>query len=271
MLSDETSGIMSKASIPDKRTRRSLLTVYGRNAVLEAMSDPSLHCQTLHLASSNRSGGSLRDITALAERLHIDTRHHTREALARISRNGRQDQGVALDVFCPKMRDLADFVAAIDQVQCVRLLALDGVTNPQNMGMAIRSATAAGVDGVLYADRGNPALGPLVIKASAGTVFRAPLLRCASILDAMHLLVDSGFALYRLQAGSARSLYANTAIASRSVFVMGGETAGVSEAVQALTGTNISIPMANGVESLNVAVSAALVCYALTTATPSAA
>ncbi|MFK7831153.1 MAG: TrmH family RNA methyltransferase [Congregibacter sp.] len=254
---------MSKTARPDKRERRSLLTVYGRNAVLEAMQDRSLECRTLHLASSNRSGGSIRDISVLAERLQLDTRTHTREALARISRNGRQDQGVALDIYCPQMRDVQDYINGLRNTTSERLLALDGVTNPQNMGMAIRSAAAAGIHGVLYAERGNPALGPLVIKASAGAVFRAPLLRCASVAGALGQLADAGFALYRLQADSAESLYEKQEYAQRSIFVLGGETHGVSEAVSALPGKNIAIPMAKGVESLNVAVSAALLCYEL--------
>lgn len=266
---------MSNAPRLDKQTRRRLLTVYGRNAVIEALKDASLQCHTLHLASSNRRGGSLREIEALSEQRGLEQRSHSRETLARISRNGRQDQGVALDVYCPSMRELDDFLQGLQDAQTasrdganadaqpLRLLALDGVTNPQNMGMAIRSACAGGIDGILYADRGNPAPGPLVIKASAGTVFRAPLLRCASLAQAASSLLDERFKLYRLQAGSEQTLYTENRYAQRALFVLGGETHGLSPEISSLPGDNIAIPMQNGVESLNVAVSAALLCYAL--------
>jgi 23S rRNA (guanosine2251-2'-O)-methyltransferase len=198
----------------------------------------------------------------------LECREHSREELARISRNGRQDQGVALDVYCPAMRDLEDYIGALPSSAAdrhlgapQRLLALDGVTNPQNMGMVIRSAAAAGIDGVLYADRGNPALGPLVIKASAGTVFRAPLLRCQSIFSACKTLAESGFQIYRLQAEGTRNLFDGEGFAQLSLFVLGGESEGISGEISALPGENLSIPMANGVESLNVAVSGALVAY----------
>ena len=167
------------------------------------------------------------------------------------------------------------------------------MTNPQNIGMAIRSATAAGigvahcpssnmilssgiapvvdlraagvhvglgVDGILYADRGNPALGPLVIKASSGSVFRAPLLRCTGIAEATRHCLDAGFRLYRLQAGAERSLFTGN-FADRALFVLGGETDGLSAALCAFEGEDLGIPMAAGVESLNVAVSAALLAY----------
>lgn len=221
----------------------------------------------LHLADSNRDGGSLKALRQAAAARDIDVRQHSREQLARISRNGRQDQGVALDVHCPAMRELDSYLqqaAAPAAAPRQTLLAMDGVTNPQNVGMIIRSAAAAGIDGLLYADRGNPALGPLVIKASAGTVFRAPLLRCSSVADGSRQLLDAGFSLYRLQAGGQRSLFDGRGFAQRSVFVLGGESEGLSAALQALPGDDVSIPMAAGVESLNVAVSAALVAYTLT-------
>ncbi|EED33092.1 trna/rrna methyltransferase [gamma proteobacterium NOR5-3] len=263
---------MSQFRKPDRQERRRFLTVYGRKAVLEALNDRHMDCRILHLASSNRSGGVLREIQDAADARGLDCREHSREELARISRNGRQDQGVALDVYCPAMRELDDYINDINDIsgesgKPQRLLALDGVTNPQNMGMVIRSAAAAGIDGVLYADRGNPALGPLVIKASAGTVFRAPLLRCASLFKASQSLCEQGFRLYRLQASGSRTLFDGQPFAHRALFVLGGESDGISRELSALPGENLSIPMANGVESLNVAVSGALVAYVAATQT----
>lgn len=258
----DTTSSSDKSQRPDKRMRRRLLTVYGRNAALEALQDRQLTCQTLHLADSNKPKGVIRDLLHLAEGQGLAVRYHSREALARISRNGKQDQGVALDVFCASMLGLDDYMEDLQASAQQTLIAFDGVTNPQNMGMAIRSATAAGVDGILYADQGNPALGPLVIKASAGTVFKAPLLRCASIKEGVTALLNAGFALYRLQADSSGDLY-ETVIDRPAVFVLGGESDGISAALSAMPGKNLAIPMANSVESLNVAVSAALVAYAV--------
>lgn len=240
---------------------RRVITVYGRKSVLEALRDPALDCSRLHLADSNRRGGIVGEILGAAQQLQLPVITHSRQALSRISRNGKQDQGVALDVRCPAMAELAQMLPGLAARPQARLLALDGVTNPQNVGMVLRSAVAAGIDGVLYADRGNPALGPLVIKASAGTVFRAPLLRCPTPVDGIAASADAGFTLYRLRAGATHSLF-DTTLAAHALFVLGGESDGVSAAVAALPGEDLSIPMANGVESLNVAVSAALLCYA---------
>ncbi len=249
---------------PSRSERRRFLTVYGRNAVLEALQDPELECRVLHLATSNRPSAGIRELQRTAAQRGTTVREHSREELARISRNGRQDQGVALDVFCPRLRELESCIDRDLAAPGQRLLALDGVTNPQNVGMAVRSATAADIDGILYADRGNPRLGPLVIKASAGTVFRAPLLRCESVVRGLEMLLDSGFELYRLSAAGSLSLFELGPIEGSAVFVLGGESEGISEAVCRLPGRDLSIPMAAGVESLNVAVSAALLAYHVT-------
>jgi 23S rRNA (guanosine2251-2'-O)-methyltransferase len=99
-----------------------------------------------------------------------------------------------------------------------------------------------------------------VIKASAGTVFRAPLLRCDSLPEALAELRGGGWKISVLDGHARASLFDRLDHGAR-VFVLGGETAGVSPAVRELADETLRIPMANGVESLNVAVTAALVVF----------
>ena len=240
------------------------LTLFGRKPALEALADSTLPIHCVHLAKSNRAGGIIAEIARLAEQRGITIRYHDKQALSRISKNGRQDQGVALDVVCPQFRRAED--VASDNSTSAMLLALDGVINPQNVGMILRSAVAAGIDGVLYPKRGVAALGPLVIKASAGTVFRAPILHCNSLTEGLAVLASAGYQILTLDAAAPLSLYDFTP-APRTVFVLGGESEGISHAVQTIANESVSIPMFNGVESLNVAITAALVAFHLTAVT----
>jgi 23S rRNA (guanosine2251-2'-O)-methyltransferase len=233
------------------------LTVHGRNPVLEALQCPGVRCERLHLACSNRPAAILEQIEALARSQGAEVRLHDREALARISRHAREDQGVAADVRWPGYRQLADLVGAEPAPESA-VLAADGLTNPQNLGMLIRSATAAGCAGILL-PRGCD-IGPLVIKASAGTVFRAPLVRCDALPAALSTLRERGWRVAVLDARAGTSLFAPLCPAPR-VYVLGGETRGVSAASAALADERLHVPIANGVESLNVAVTAALVAY----------
>jgi len=237
-----------------------VLTVYGRNPVLETLQNENLVCHALHMAESNREGGIIVEITKCAQRLGVPIKRHSREALARISKNGKQDQGVAVDVLCPAFRSLDDFLAEREE-QPRRLLALDGITNPQNLGMIIRSAAAGAVDGILLPRKGTAALGPLVIKASAGTLYRAPLLLCASLPEALKRCQEHGAEVCTLEAQARHSVFAHRE-RNFCIYVLGNETEGVSAAVSALADIRLSIPMRNGVESLNVAVTASLIAYA---------
>lgn len=242
----------------EKRARyEQLLTVYGRKPVLEALRDPRLRVQKLHLASSNRSGGIIAEIEAEAQRLAVPVAYHDRAALARISKNGRQDQGVAADIELDSYRPLG---ALPDRF---RVLALDGVTNPSNLGMIIRSVAASGIDGMLVARRGHARLDPQVIKASAGTLFQAPLYHCDNTVSALAELKAAGAYIVTLSSTADESLYAPLPTASRQIYVLGNETDGIGTAVADLADESRSIPLHNGVESLNVAVTAALVAFRL--------
>ncbi|MCB1678501.1 MAG: RNA methyltransferase [Halioglobus sp.] len=238
-----------------------VLTVYGRKPALEALRDTALTCHAVHLAHSNRESGIIGAIREQAQARGIAIKLHSRDELARISRNGRQDQGVAVDILCPAFRSVDAYLSALPGAPPQRLLALDGITNPQNLGMIVRSATAGRIDGILWARKGNAALGPLVVKASAGTLYRAPLLVCASLPQALQQCAARGVEICTLAAQARHTLFEHRA-AGHCIYVLGNESEGVSEAVSQLADTALSIPMSNRVESLNVAVTAGLIAYA---------
>ena len=235
------------------------LTIYGRKPVLEAFTDAQIQPRRLHLANSNKPAGIIAEIVDKARLKGIEIRHHDKRALSRISKNGKQDQGVALDIDCPHFKgldELAQTAVAADD----RFLILDGITNPQNAGMIIRSALAANIAGIVYPKQGVAALGPLVIKASAGTALRAPLIRCARAIEGIVALKTHGVRVVTL-AGDSETSLRQLEPGVATAFVLGGETDGVSDEIRGLADCSVSIPMANDVESLNVAVTAALVGY----------
>ncbi|HSC75056.1 MAG TPA: TrmH family RNA methyltransferase, partial [Pseudomonadales bacterium] len=168
-----------------------LFTIYGRQAVLEALGDPQILPYKLHLAESNQSGGSLAAILDVAEARQVPQVFHTRLALSRISRNGKQDQGVALDIRMPNLQK-TEVLPRLATGKSLRLLALDQITNPQNVGMILRSAVAGGLDGVIIPKRGCARLDSLVIKASAGNFFRAPIFLCEQLPATLEKLSGAG-------------------------------------------------------------------------------
>ncbi len=236
-----------------------VITVYGRKPALEALQDDTLTCYRLHLADSNKPAPILDEMRALADQRDVEIVTHSKKELSRISRKGSQDQGVAVDVHCPGFSSLEDFLDR-DTGSPARLLAADGITNPQNAGMLVRSAVAGGISGILWPREGNAALGPLAVKASAGTLFRAPLVRCRELADALRACQEKGYQVCVLDAAAKQSLF-DEAPSERVIYVLGNETSGPSDAVTTLADERRMIPMQNGVESLNVAVTAALIAY----------
>lgn len=242
-------------AVPEPSPRDRFVTIYGRKPVLEALADPRLTVDKL-LVADNARGAGVQKLVAAAARRGVEVRRVPARQVTRISRNGRHDQGVVADVVAPGLRRLdPDAAAALSGP----VLVLDGITNPQNVGMILRTATAAGLAGVVVPRTGVADLGPLVIKASAGVAFEAPVLRADDSGSALALLRGGGFRIFGLGLGSQRSLWDARPFPERAAFVLGSETGGLSVAVD----EEISIPMAGRVESLNVAVAAGVLCFEL--------
>jgi 23S rRNA (guanosine2251-2'-O)-methyltransferase len=235
------------------------VTVYGRKPVMEALADDALVVDKVLLAD-NAHGPAVREITSAAARRGVPVRRATAHRVKVLAGNGRHDQGVLADVVAPRMRPLASFLA--DAPARASVLLLDQITNPANVGMILRTATAAGLDGVVLPRRGVPGVDPLVVKASAGVAFHAPVLRCATAAEAASALGSAGFTLLGLAADGPSSLF-TAPLPQRSAFVLGNETSGVSDPVREAVHGWLSIPMSGGVESLNVASAAAVLCFEL--------
>ncbi|HEX4703265.1 MAG TPA: RNA methyltransferase [Pseudonocardiaceae bacterium] len=235
------------------------VTVYGRKPVLEVLADPGLTVDKVVLADTAR-GAAAGEILRAADARGVPVQRASAHRVKVLAGNGKQDQGVLADVVAPHMRPLA---AALSGSRAPRsVLVLDGITTPANVGMIIRTATAAGVGGIVLPRRGVASLDPLVVKASAGIAFRAPLLRCATAGDAAVELRSAGYRLFGLDGSARRSVF-TAEFPGRAAFVLGGETAGVGPEVRGLVHEWVSIPMAGGVESLNVASAAAVLCFEL--------
>ena len=247
----DSEAYLSKKAFFDK-----VLTLYGRHAVMEALLDESLTIHKLHLSTSNKPSDEINQMVQIADRRGIPVVWHPKQALSRISRNTRQDQGVALDVV---MDHFVDEGTMLEQ-ESYRIIALDGVTNPQNLGMIIRSCAAGKVDALLLPTKGNAQITPLVIQASAGTLFRLPIIKTSDLVASLERFRKHNANVYALEADAPLD-YRHVPAHEKSIFVLGNESEGISPAVSKVCNVAIAIPMARGVESLNVAVTASLLAF----------
>ena len=252
---------MARSTTVARSPKDTFITVYGRKPVQEALDDVDLRVDKVVLADDAR-GEPIRAILAAARDRGVPVQRASAHRVKVLAGNGRHDQGVLADVVAPRMQPVDEFLAAIDLGNDpAAVLVLDRVTNPANVGMVLRSATAAGLDGVLLPRRGAPAIDPLVVKASAGVAFRAPVLRAATAEEGCAVLRDGGFTVLGLDAAGASLLDAD--LPRRVALVLGNETDGLSPAVRALCDGLLAIPMEGGVESLNVASAGAVAAFEL--------
>lgn len=244
----------SQEYLAKKAAFEKIITLYGRNVVVEVLEDESIEIAKIHMADSNKTDGNIATILSHAKRRGIEIAYHSKAALSRISKNAKQDQGVAIDIKAPSHQNAKEIL----KLSAYNIIALDGIQNPQNLGMIIRSCAAGKVDGIILPKRSSAKISPLVIKASAGTLFRLPIYYCDTLESILPELSDAN--IYRLSSHAKSSLY-DIKPAKKSIFVLGNESEGVSKEIEKLCTDSVVIPMQRGVESLNVAVTASLIAF----------
>ena len=137
------------------------------------------------------------------------------------------------------------------------VLVLDGVTNPSNVGMILRTATAAGVAGIVLPRVGSPGIDPLVVKASAGVAYRAPILRCRTATDGVRTLRGWGGA-WRVWTPPRLRISMPQTCRRRRRQCSATRNRGPVDGGGQLVDSWVSIPMAGRWESLNVSSAAAV-------------
>lgn len=247
-----------------RASRVSEIVVFGRRVVEEALALPEV--EPLELRIAERTPGELRHALRSAARARgVEAEVVRDREVSALSGEPRHDQGVALRIRLRQVMDADGFLASRTGAAArrpTRVLAFDGLTNSQNIGMIVRSAVATGIDGLLWPQVGVPWINGLVVKASSGTVLRAPVVRCDELVEGLAAFQGAGFECLGLDAHGDASLY-DLAPKHRLVVVVGNETRGLGREVRELLDGTFSIPMVGGVESLNAAVAASLVCYRL--------
>lgn len=167
--------------------------------------------------------------------------------------------GEGTEVALGSLEELAARVSSRGDTALV--LALDGVTDPHNFGAILRTAAATGVDGVVFPERRSAQVNEAVVRASAGTAGRVPLVRVVNLGRALDALKEAGAWIYGLAAGGgSRSLFEEP-FDRGTVLVLGSEGEGLHQKVAERCDGLLSLPMPGGTESLNVSAAAAAALY----------
>lgn len=226
--------------------------IIGRHPVAEALR-ASVPVRRLFLAEGMRPAPVLDEIVEAATRAKVPTVFESRSALGRRA-GGDNHQGVVAEVAPFRYHTLTDVLAKPVQ----RLILVEGITDPHNLGSILRSADALGWQGVLVPEHRAVGMTPAVRKVAAGAVERVPVVRTGSPAATALLLRDRGFAVIGLDpAGNVG--YHEAVYPDPVCLVVGAEGPGLSRLVRERCDQLVRIPMRGALASLNAAVAAAIV------------
>lgn len=177
--------------------------------------------------------------------------------------DGGVHQGVAVEVAAAPEFGIGDFEALVlARGRALRLLVLDGVEDPRNLGACLRTADAAGVDAVVVPRDHSAKLTAVALKTSTGAAETVPVFRAPNLARALTWLKEAGVWVVGADAQAPQSLY-QCKLAPPVALVLGGEGRGVRRLTRDLCDELVYIPMAGSVESLNVSVATGIVLFEL--------
>ena len=208
-----------------------------------------------------RHGDRVEDLVRLARQRSVPVRFEDRAQVDRLA-GTREHQGVVALAAAKKLLGLEDLLTriALTGGKKALLVLLDGVEDPQNLGAIVRTALAAGADGVVIPERRAAPLTEAVERASAGALAHLPVARVTNLVRAMEELKQAGIWLVGLDECAEKS-YTDADFTLPTALVLGGEGKGLHDLTRKRCDFLISIPTTGPVRSLNVSVAAGIVLF----------
>jgi len=234
--------------------------VAGRNSVVEALR-AGVPATAVYVGHRTEADDRVREILRAASSRGIPLLEVTKPELDRLT-DGSVHQGVAIQVPAFSYAHPVDLLAVAERSGTpVLIVALDGVTDPRNLGAVLRSAAAFGAHGVLVPERRAAGVTASAWKVSAGAAARIPVARATNLVRALQEYREAGCFVVGLDAGGATPIGELALADGPIVIVVGSEGKGLGRLVRENCDVIASIPIAAAVESLNAGVAAGIALY----------
>lgn len=233
--------------------------IYGIHAIEEALlaGEP---LRAIHVASDRTKDAALRALLAQAKERNVPVRFERREFFDRVPYKAHQGV-VAIAPPFPYV-SLPELIGKRGPATAYRMFVLlDHLTDPHNVGAILRTAEAAGADGVVLPERRSAGVNATVRKAAAGAAAHLPIARVANIANAIRTMKKAGIWAVGADAGPEATEMGAADLNRDLALVIGGEGSGLSTLVKRECDFTVRIPMRGRVASLNASVAAAILIY----------
>jgi len=239
-------------------------SIYGIHPVLEALRASPQAIREIFV-DRDKSGRKLEQIIELAQKNAIPVSrvpagskpgHRKPDEQSEHERS----QGVRARILLPTLT-LAELLENLQEVaQAPLLLALDSIQDPHNLGAIIRSAVAAGVNGIILPKDRSASITGTVIKISAGAVFHIDICRVTNLVSSFKVLKENGIWIFGATKDGSQPIY-DVDLSVPACLVIGSEGKGLRPLVAEQCDINISIPMQSALDSLNASVAAGIILF----------
>ncbi|EKE02093.1 MAG: hypothetical protein ACD_20C00428G0004 [uncultured bacterium] len=232
--------------------------VYGRNSVEALLEASKRRVNKLYIVKGIKFDNKIRKIVDLAKNNNIPVQEIPKEKLNQIAEGSHQ--GIAASVSPISYVEFDELLMKLKNIDKALVIILDGVEDPHNLGSIIRTAVAAGADGIIIPKRRSTPVTATVDKASAGTVEKIPIVQVTNIVNTIEKLKENNFWIFGAES-TGEQYYFEADYKVNCGLVVGGEGQGVSTLVKKHCDVLIKIPMPGKINSLNVANAASIIIY----------
>ncbi|MEN9504889.1 MAG: hypothetical protein RI958_815 [Actinomycetota bacterium] len=261
-------GKVSPTGAPSRAPRKTLggEQIEGRQAVRELLLAGNRRIREIWVASDLDDNDTVQDIIDIATHERVPVQYVARKRLEAAARSEAPQGLIAYADGVPEV-ELASLIVRQPGRPAPFLVAVDGVTDPGNLGALLRSCEGAGVHGVVLPRHRAVHVTPTVAKAAAGAVEHVPMAMVGGLPSALATMKEHGIWVVGLDDAADRDLFELGDLARDGIcLVMGAEGAGLSRLVRERCDLVVSIPMMGRLSSLNVSAAAALATYEVTRA-----
>lgn len=229
--------------------------IAGRNPVIEALKAG----KSINAVYVSGEGGSLGLICGMAREKGIVVKQVSDTKLSAMS-GGASHQGVIASGACAEYVSVEDILAvSAEKGTPPFIIICDEIEDPHNLGAIIRTAEAAGADGIIIPKRRSASLNVTVFKTSAGAASRLPVARTSNISAAIDLLKKNGVWIYGTDASGED--YTSADLRGSAGLVIGSEGFGIGRLIREKCDFLLSLPMNGEITSLNASVAAGIFMY----------
>lgn len=222
--------------------------IYGRKPILETI-DAGIKIHKAYIIKQNTP--IVEKIIEKLRAKNVEIKFVNKDFFDKIDMN---HQGVMIEV------DSYNYKSINDIKDATRLILLDKIEDPHNLGAIIRSAESFGFDAVIIPERRSAKVTPTVYKTSAGAINNIDLVMVTNLNKTIEKLKENGFWVYGL-AGEATNKLSETDLSGKVALVVGNEADGISRLTREKCDSLVKIPMIGKVNSLNASVASAIAMY----------